>query len=182
MPTPLDQLHRDHINQSRLLNLLEHELQKMEEGENPSYLNMYDIMNYMINYPDVFHHPHEEVLFKKLKEVDRVAAKTIDRLYEEHKKLHELGSELERTLHMAISGNIVSKEKLAGEIKEYLETIREHMNIEESQVFPLLREEMTQDDWERLQPSLAQVQDPLFGGVIADEFSRLYESIMARGN
>ena len=143
---------------------------------------MYDIMNYMINYPDVFHHPHEEILFKKLKEVDTVAAKTIERLNEEHKKLHELGAELERTLHMAISGNIVSKDKLSSEIKEYLEIIREHMNIEERQVFPLLREEMTQDDWERLRPSLEQVQDPLFGGVIADEFSRLYESIMGRGS
>ena len=181
MSNILDQLHRDHINQSRLLNLLEREMLKMEKGEDPSYLNMYDIMSYMINYPDVFHHPHEEVLFKKLKEVDAGAAMTINRLCDEHKKLNALGTELESMLHVAISGNIVSKDKLSKEVREYLEIIRDHMNIEERQIFPLIREEMTQDDWERMLPSLEQVQDPLFGNVIADEFLRLYDSIMDKG-
>lgn len=181
MPTVLDKLHHDHINQSRLLNLLENEMQQMEEGGNPHYLDMYDIMNYMIHYPDVFHHPYEEVLFEKLGEVDTVAAKTIAKLCDEHSKLNELGTELERTLHIAISGNIVSKDTLMEELKEYVGVLREHMNIEERQIFPLIKEELTEDDWEHIQQSLEQVQDPVFGDVVSDEFTRLYDSIVSRG-
>lgn len=182
MPNALDKLHQDHINQTRLLNLLEHEMHKMEEGSDPSYLNMYDIMKYMVNYPDVFHHPHEEILFKKLREIDTVAEKIIARLCEEHEKLNELGTGLERALKMAVSGGIVSKDKLMEEIKEYLIIIRDHMNVEENQIFPLIKEELTRDDWERLQQSLEQVQDPVFGDVIADEFSQLYDSIISKGH
>lgn len=181
MSALVDKLHRDHINQYRLLNLLEYELQKLEKGGNPSYLNMYDIMIYMINFPEVFHHPYEEILFEKLGDVDMTATKTIERLSGEHETLSILATNLESLLHMAASGSVVSKDELASQARTYLELLRQHMEVEEREVFPLINEEMTLDDWERLEPALKLVEDPIFSGAIADEFRRLYDSIVSRG-
>ena len=63
MHTVLQQLHSDHINYSKLLTLLKNHISNMRNGLRPDFHEMHLIMIYMVNYPDVFHHPIEEVLF-----------------------------------------------------------------------------------------------------------------------
>ena len=68
MPDTLDQWHTEHVNFAKLLNLLEAELDLFHEGDSPNYELMLDIMFYMTHYPDVLHHPREDLAFAKIKE------------------------------------------------------------------------------------------------------------------
>ena len=59
-------LDRDHANVARLLELLESEILAIEVGKTPDYPLLQDIMRYMTQYPDRFHHPKEDLIFVQL--------------------------------------------------------------------------------------------------------------------
>ena len=68
MNTTLATWHTDHANFARLLDLLEAQLDLFHRGETPHYELMLDIMFYMTHYPDVLHHPKEDMAFTRIRE------------------------------------------------------------------------------------------------------------------
>ena len=61
MTTPTAHWHAEHVNFARLLNVLEQQLQAFHQDEHPDYALMLDICDYLQNFPDVYHHPREDV-------------------------------------------------------------------------------------------------------------------------
>ncbi|MDX1400096.1 MAG: hypothetical protein R3204_16325, partial [Oceanospirillum sp.] len=53
-----------------------------------------------------------------------------------------------------------------------------HLNQEEGTVFPLLDKLMQEKDWLNLQVKLQTREDPLFGDNVAEEYKRLYKSLI----
>ena len=174
----LEQLHTDHRNYSRLLNLLQAEVDRIADGDDPDFLLMRDIMKYMVNYPDILHHPAEELLFEELGEVSGEEAETIERLSREHSLLAELAQELQELLENAISGHIVSKDRIRKLAGDYLEVMKDHMMREERSVFPLFESRLRQENLERAREKLRQSRDPVFSKPESDEYRNLYKSIV----
>src|SRR5678815_1568332 len=58
--------HAEHLNFVALLDVLEAELDRFSRGKAPDYELMLDIMFYMTHYPDVLHHPKEDVAFGRI--------------------------------------------------------------------------------------------------------------------
>ena len=59
-------LHEDHINVSRLLDVIDTSLERLTSG-NPDGLSLaYKAMRYMTAYPDIYHHPLEDIVFEAL--------------------------------------------------------------------------------------------------------------------
>ena len=67
MPDTLALWHAEHVNFTRLLNLLDDQLSLFHDGGSPDYALMLDIMFYMTHYSDVLHHPKEDLVFAKIK-------------------------------------------------------------------------------------------------------------------
>jgi len=178
MVTILEQLHQDHINYSRLLDLFEEDLKKMQNNESPDYLEMSRIMEYMTRYPDVFHHPYEEIIFDRMQ--GRLADKSavIEKLCSEHADLADIGSELVNDLKGITSGSISSKSRFEELAHRYLALHRSHMDLEETEVFPVIKETITEADWEQMKDRLEHVRDPIFGSVVEAEFRDLYNRII----
>lgn len=177
MAALLNQLRLDHINYARLLNLLEIDILAIEAGEKADYLRMQDIMKYMINYPDAFHHPCEEVLFDKLRGLGRDEATTLKRLRDEHEHLGELGQTLVDLLSKATGGEIVSRSDIVTAAATYRELMRTHLATEERMIFPLIEASLTPADWDEAVAQTEAMHDPVFGGAVADEYRRLFKSI-----
>lgn len=177
MPEIFEQLHLDHINYSRLLNLLELQIDRHETDNNPDYLLMQDIMKYMINYPDIFHHPAEEFLFSELGEVEEKDAAMIEKLCEEHSTLAELAGELKEQLQNASTGHIVERRKILDVGRRYVDTYREHINLEETEIFPLLKSAINHETMDRVRQQMGKIPDPLFSDAVSDEYNRLFRSI-----
>lgn len=172
-----EQLHQDHINYTRLLNLLEIQLDRHETDNRPDYLLMQDILKYMVNYPDIFHHPAEELLFDEIKEADDTDAATIEKLRGEHTTLSELAGELGDQLKNAGSGHIVERDRILRLGRQYVGTYREHIKLEESGIFPLLKSAVDHKAMGRVRERIGEVSDPLFTGPVSDEYNRLFRSI-----
>ena len=66
----LDDLRQDHRNLAWLWDLLGRELSIFKEGGRPDYDLVEAILDYCINYPDLCHHPKENLIFDKLADRD----------------------------------------------------------------------------------------------------------------
>lgn len=178
MAALIETLRKDHKNYSVLLDLLGVEAGKLEQGQESDLVRMYDIANYMVSYPDTFHHPHEELIFDILGALDPDCSAEISELYSEHKQLAVTGLTLKDALNGAINGAIVPMDKILDNAKSYINLLWKHMNMEEGSIFPKAQSVLEDTEWQLINDKISQVEDPLFGDVVQTQFTKLYESII----
>jgi len=80
----IDLLRQEHRNIDKLLLVLEQELRLFARGERPDYEVIRAVIAYFEVYPDAYHHPQEDMVFKKLKARDPAAAASVGDLAAEH--------------------------------------------------------------------------------------------------
>lgn len=174
----LDQLRDDHKNLARLWDFLGRELKTFKEGGLPDYELVEIILDYCLNYPDLCHHPKENLVFEKLCARDPAAAEVIGDLRVEHEKLATL------TWRFATAvGNVLEDEELPREwfmdvANDFLNSSRNHMQMEEVLFFPAALKTLTAEDWAELDTAVEDVADPLFGKDKQDKYLELYQKIM----
>jgi hemerythrin-like domain-containing protein len=155
--------HAEHVNFAALLNRLEAELERFHKGDSPDYELMLDIMFYMTHYPDVLHHPKEDLAFARIKERQAGARAIIDELAGQHAHLKETGETLLQALDEIVDGSITSREHVEAPGRAYLSEFRRHMIIEETAILPVAAKLLSDDDWAEINAAIQHVDDPLFG-------------------
>jgi hemerythrin-like domain-containing protein len=177
MPNTLAIWHADHLNFAKLLNLLEEQLGLFREGESPDYQLMLDIMYYMTHYPDVFHHPKEDLVFARIKERESPAVATIDKLTKQHAALKACGEKLVHDLDDIVNGSIVERERIETSALEYLANFRDHMRIEEIDIIPLAARLLRDRDWSAIDAAIRHIEDPLFGRKMDERYAAIAQQI-----
>lgn len=177
MAMVIKNLRIDHRNMSRLLDEMETQLELFHAGENPDYVLMLDIMQYMSHYPDLFHHPKEDLIFKKLSERDPSVRLVIKDLLQKHKTLAEKGKQFADSLRTVLSEVLVEREAFETQGRDYVGTLRRHIDVEESQVFPLAERVLNEEDWKDIDDAMEAIEDPLFGATVQQEYRALYDYI-----
>ena len=173
----LVRLHNDHVNICLLLDIFEKHLAELVQGGKPDLLLMRDIIEYMVNYPDIVHHPLEEMLFRRLKKADTESHGIISELESQHQRLGEYGKSLLAELERVTSGAIMEKEKILRNCCIYMELLYSHMNMEEERIFPRIERLFSISDWSEVGSTLETIQDPVFGEAVQDYYRRLYDRI-----
>lgn len=174
----LDQLHQDHINVAILLDLIDQQVAAVARGEDPDYDRLVDIMRYMTEYPDIVHHPREDLVFEKLIARDRAARSIIEGLTEQHRELARTGNAALEALLRGGSSTPMPREEIAAMLAEYSGLLREHMNKEEGQVFPLARLVLTDADIAEIDATPIARADPMFGESVEHSYRSLFEFIV----
>jgi hypothetical protein len=96
----IERLSREHRNIETLLAVLERELEIFDRGDRPDYEVIRAIISYFELYPELYHHPQEDLVFAKLKLRDPAAAAKVGNLTLEHQK----GAERLRCVAQAVDG------------------------------------------------------------------------------
>ena len=104
----IERLSREHRNIERLLVILEHELDIFDRGARPDYEVIRAIISYFEVYPEVYHHPQEDLVFAKLRIRDPAAAAKVGNLATEHQK----GAERLRSVARAVDSVLADRELL----------------------------------------------------------------------
>lgn len=120
MPDPIAIWHRDHVNFLRLLGLLETQLELFHDAGHPHYELMLDVMYYMIHYPDQFHHPKEDVAFKKAMEKDSSMELVVRDLMTQHRVIAESGKRLFEQLNAVVAGAMMTRESVESPGRTYI--------------------------------------------------------------
>jgi len=170
-------LERDHANIAKLLDILESEILAIEVGKTPDYPLMRDIMRYLAQYSDRFHHPKEDLIFAKLLKGDPRVRGDVEDLIEEHVVIRLVGQEFVRLLHESGVDSVDVREQLGTSGSAYIHALRAHMSKEEKMLFPLARKTLTNADWQVIDEAVKAIDDPLFDEMTADDYRRLYRLI-----
>ena len=59
-------LREDHRNMGRLLDVLESQIEVFRRGDKPDYEILTETVDYCLNYPERFHHPLEDQIFRRI--------------------------------------------------------------------------------------------------------------------
>ncbi len=178
MPPLIEKWITEHRNFERLLTVLEEQLELFRQGRQPDYGLMLDIVYYMTQYPDRFHHPHEDAAFAQM--ADAKVNALLAQSRQQHQAIAGTGKALQERLE-AIAGGILQRgieiEQLA---RNYIDDFRRNMQQEETSLFPLAQRVLTEDDWKVIDAAAPKVSDPLFGGRGQERYRILQRLIAGR--
>ncbi|MGY2486035.1 hemerythrin domain-containing protein [Cupriavidus sp. CP313] len=169
--------HAEHLNFSRLLDLLEEQVSVFHQGGRPNYELMGTIVYYMRNFGDIVHHPREDVAYARLVERDPGMQVVVNRLQQEHRVIATVGEELVSRLHEAEGDAISSRAALEAAAAMYLVYYRNHLSTEERQAMPRAAQLLTQEDWAAIADAAPESADPLFGEDVQARFATLRKQI-----
>jgi len=170
-------LERDHANITKLLEILESEILAIEVGKTPDYPLMQDIMCYMAQHSDRFHHPKEDLLFAQLLKRDPGVRADVEDLIKEHVVIGLAGQEFAGLLRSSGVDSVAVREQIGTSGFDYIRALREHMIREERELFPLAMEVLTQKEWQVIDAAVNAIDNPLFDEMTADDYQRLYRLI-----
>ena len=143
----IERLSREHRNIETLLAVLERELEIFDRGDRPDYEVIRAIISYFEVYPELYHHPQEDLVFAKLKLRDPAAAAKVGDLAREHQK----GAERLRRVAHAVDNVLADREILRQNVdpivRDFIEHERRHMMMEDRDFFPAALKALEPQDW-----------------------------------
>jgi hemerythrin-like domain-containing protein len=172
----METLREDHRNMTRLLAVMEGQIESIRSDEEPDYMLLTEAANYCLTYPDLYHHPKEDQVYRRLVEKG-VSPDQVGDMENEHQDLKGLIHRLAVTLDSARKTGDLHRETLASLIESFVQTYRLHMDAEDRIFFPLAEELLEAADWEAIDAEMSRMTDPLFGDRSVIEYHGLSRAL-----
>jgi hemerythrin-like domain-containing protein len=178
MPDIIESFRRDHVNMLTLLNLLESQIQMFAQGRSPDYEIIEGILHYCRNYPDLEHHPKEDLVFNMMRERTPEITNEVGDLETLHKNLADLTRRLSAAIRQILLEAEIDRRSVARLARDFISSYRQHIEMEEANFFPAAETLLTCQDWMEIEGNIGQREDPLFGAHVAEEFQELRENVL----
>jgi hemerythrin-like domain-containing protein len=178
MSQVLEQLRLDHGRMSQLLRIIEEQLTLYRSGGAPDFDLLGQIIEYTLHFPDLVHHPKEDLVYNRLLQRDPASADEILDLLTDHARLGALTRRFAAALRSVAHDVELPRDLFEGVAREYLGETRRHMELEETEFFPRALLRLESKDWAEIEAAIASPEDPLFGDRLADEYRKLHQRIL----
>jgi hemerythrin-like domain-containing protein len=177
MTDPIAAWHTEHSYFNQLLRLLRRQLDVIHGGENPNYELILDIVAYLRDYSDQFHHPREDVAFARLAKRCPDLELGLARLGQEHRVIALAGEALRKLVQAALGGAVVPRAEIEVAAATYLVYYGNHIAKEEEDVLTRAAKSLTPEDWEAVKTAVPPAHDPLFSGEPEGRYRELRRQI-----
>jgi len=138
------------------------------------------ILRYLAEFSDRFHHPKEEdFLFPALANRDPAAAGVIRELQAQHGAGVRKTAELSEALAAWKADGARHRRRFDAAARDYIAFQWEHMNLEEAEILPAARKQLTPEDWAAIDAAFDGNDDPIFGANPKAAFDGLFRKIVA---
>lgn len=174
----LEELERDHLNMAALLRVLEQQVEVFRRGQTPDYEIIQAIMEYFLDYPDLIHHPKEDILARRLMAKGGEAASVLASLPDQHAELGQLTRSFANVLMNVVEHAELERDRFVHAAEDFIEAQRHHMEMEGEHFFPMVRHELTPDDLTDAALESLEREDPLFGHQAQPRFDTLRRAIL----
>ena len=162
-----------------LLDVLERQLTVFKEGGRPDFAMIKGIIDYFLVYPELQHHPKEDLIYLRLRVRDKAKAEALADLLPGHEQLAMLTHRFARAaLDQMLNPDEAPWQWFASLGREFIDTNRRHMAKEEEYFFPLALQVLTAEDWAAIDAQVTDTEDPLFGGKVETRFHALHEKVL----
>jgi hemerythrin-like domain-containing protein len=177
MTDPVAAWHAEHAYFNQLLRLLRKQADIFHTGEQPNYELMLDIIAYLREYCDRFHHPREDVAFACLAKRCPEMELPLARLRQEHRVIARAGEKFQDLLVAALDGVVVSVADVETAAATYLVYYRDHIAKEDEGVLSRAARVLTPEDWEAVRTAVPAARDPVFGDHPEERYRELRRQI-----
>lgn len=149
MKNLIDEIYKDHIEFSKILDLLAEQLDIIHTGNSADYHLMLDAVSYIENYPEIAFIPIEDAVFKVLNENYNFVElnDAIKRLRADHHELKALTHKVHDYIDAALEDSIFEKKSFEQQLESCIQRQRDHMTAEENIIFPLLKNNCRQKNF-----------------------------------
>ena len=178
---PVTHWRADHAYFKRLLELLHLEADHFPRGEKPNYELMLDIISYLRDYGDAFHHPREDVAFERLARYCPDLELPLARLQQEHRVIAQAGETLRGLLAEVLDGALVKRAEVEMAAAMYLVYYGNHIAREEEDVVGRAAQVLGAEDWTAVRAAVPAQRDPLFGEAPDPRYRALRHLIATSG-
>ena len=179
MANVVDRIRKEHANMERLLLILDRQMETFEAAETPDYDLLQEIMFYFSDFPDKCHHPKEDQLAEKLLEADPERAAPLRGLAAQHEELAQLTGRMTTLLERVMMDAEISRDRVAQTTREFIESQRHHMQMEERHFLPLAETLLGKNALNVPQEEIFNREDPLFEAQAEQRYAKLIEEILA---
>lgn len=175
----MSELRQDHKGLHQLIALLRTKLEKLNQGKTPDFSLMEDAINYIENYAGVYHHPKEDVIYNYIIEGQLDQQGLFAEIVHEHKTFVQITNRLKEAIQSILMDHIVPRDLFIEQLAEFVQAEQNHLEREDSVIFPLIESLMTDKDWATITQSIpAKIEDPLFGEQVKAEYNELYRRLL----
>ena len=171
-------LRREHVNILKLLKILERQVAVLEKGELPDDDIIEGMADYFLSFPDLYHHPKENMVFVKLRERDPTAAEQVGDLQREHEEIASRTRDFAAAARFGLDEAQMPGKRFQQCAQHFIALQKEHMEKEERLFFPAALKALTLQDWEELEERMTDQEDPLFGERVGERYEALHANIL----
>lgn len=171
-------LRREHAHMASLVKTLEWQVSEFEKGGQPDYEIIRAAVDYFLSFPDLYHHPKEDMIFAVLEERDPATAQEVGDLRHEHEAIAARTRELSAGLNVIVEEAQVPRESFVRWARAFTDLQMLHMRMEEEVFFPAALQLLTDEDWKELAAEMTREDDPLFGENVGNRFKELRETVL----
>lgn len=178
-PRIVQQLVRDHRNMAGLLDVLREELGRYRQTRHLDFEVLCRLIDYILNFPQLRHHPREDLIFKRLGQTDPSMRQRMEQVLSEHDELADLTRRLSAAIRNLWQEVEMPRHEFESLVETYIATYRRHMHQEEETYFPLALMHLKPAEWAEIEAEAASSgTDPLFGGKTDAEYQALHDRIL----
>ena len=154
-------LRQDHINMLRLLDALGRQINTFADDGHADLEIVAAIADYILEYPDRFHHPVEDLVLAELRQRDASAAQPSDGLEGEHERIGQLARDFHIAVETLISDEPARRADFLDTARAFVSAMRDHITREDKEFFPAAAAVLTRENLDRLAGRLGRRGDIL---------------------
>lgn len=163
---------RHHRNFERMLDIAETEIKVLENGGQPDYMLLRNIMLYLTRYAVPFHDPAEQSICEYLLTKDLTQQDLVERLQRQQEIVRDSGPAFLAELDAIEAGALIPRVLVGAPGRIFAGALRRHMTMEEEALFPAALRLFGADDWNAVEG--ASTRRPIR---VDDRYRDLQESI-----
>lgn len=174
----ISKLQEDHRRMLVLIQIMDREIESFSKGGPFDYFLIETVLDYMRNFPDLCHHPTEDLVYAHMKKRDAKAAEIVGDLEAEHEALGELARRFTAALNSVQQDTTLPRDWFTERARDYREALANHIRMEEALFFPAALKALTAEDWREIEEKATDKDDPLFGHKADREYRALHKIIV----
>ena len=174
----IESLHQEHCNMEKLLGVLERELDVFDRAGRANYEVIRAVISYFEVYPDAYHHPQEDIVFKKLKARDPTVAASIGDLVAEHRGCTQRLYRVAQAVESVLMDREILRQTVDDVIRDFIVHERYHMAMEERYFFPAAVKTLLPQDWIEIASTMTDQKNPLFSELVEERFDAVRRHIL----
>ena len=182
MSQVIAKLEEDHRRMAILLKLLDREIENFSAGQVLDFFLIETVLDYMLNFPDLCHHPIEDIIREQLDHHDLGTAKAKRDLCREHEKISGMTRRFAAAVRAVQNEETLPRAHLVKLAEEYRDFLFQHMKYEETEFFPAAQKLLSPEDWKMIERRMGDKADKLFGREADREYRALHKVILEWGD